>query len=129
MCETTKWLTAAQDARKRSEGVNAIFPAHLPQAAALTTMLVDALAAAAESGVLAVAHKEVDKALEHLRATAPQMVRMPRVALVLPPPPYVPTSWLPVLVNAHTHKHHTRTHTHSVVKVSCHSGTQRRPYN
>lgn len=102
MCETIKWLTAAQDARKRSEGVNAIFPAHLPQAAALTTMLVSALAAAAESGVLALAHKEVDKALEHIRATAPQMVRMPRVALALPPPPCVPTSWQPVFMDTDT---------------------------
>jgi len=74
LSETTRWLTSAQDARKRIEGVDAIFPAHLPQAAALTSRLVDALAAAAESGVLVAARSEMDMAIDYLRATAPPHV-------------------------------------------------------
>ena len=66
--ETINMLESAADEGKRTSAVDAVFPAHLPQAAALTPMIIKALAAAADSGVLSAARGKMQRALETLQA-------------------------------------------------------------
>lgn len=68
--ETIKMLKCAKDAATRTTAVQEVFAQQMAQADALTPMLLDALAAAADTGLLSVAQTEMGKTLEALESAS-----------------------------------------------------------
>ena len=66
--ETADMLECSSDAGLRSAALAAVFPPHLPQAAALTHMLENAVVAALENGVLLAMQREIGRIRDELNA-------------------------------------------------------------